>query len=58
MTYTVRLTGPKQRAYAHRLIDAAPDYAMVTVRQGDRTLEQNTLTKWQTAVKIVTGGKR
>jgi hypothetical protein len=41
MTYTVRLTGPTQREYAKRLIDAAPDYAVVTVRAGDRTLDQN-----------------
>ena len=41
MTYTVRLTGPRQREYAHRLVDAAPDYAVVTVKAGDRTLEQN-----------------
>ena len=41
MTYTIRLTGPTQRAYAKRLIDAAPDYAMVTIKAGDRTLEQN-----------------
>lgn len=45
MTYTVRLTGPRQRAYAHRLVDAAPDYAVVTVKAGDRTLDQNGLTK-------------
>lgn len=31
----------RQRAYAHQLIDAAPDYAIVTVAGGDRTLEQN-----------------
>lgn len=43
MTYTIRLTGPTQRAYAKRLIDAAPDYAMVTVKAGDRTLEQNAM---------------
>ena len=41
MPYTVRLTGPTQREYARRLIDAAPDYAVVTVRAGDRTLDQN-----------------
>lgn len=43
MTYTVRLTGEAQRAYAKRLVDAAPDYAVVTIRKGDRTLEQNAL---------------
>ena len=41
MTHTVRLTGAAQREYAKRLIDAAPDYAMVTVRAGDRSLDQN-----------------
>jgi hypothetical protein len=41
MPYTVRLIGPTQREYAKRLIDAAPDYAVVTVRAGDRTLDQN-----------------
>jgi hypothetical protein len=41
MSYTIRLTGLSQRAYAKRLIDAAPDYAMVTIKAGDRTLEQN-----------------
>jgi hypothetical protein len=41
VTYTVRLTGPTQRAYAARLIAAAPDYAVVTVKAGDRTLDQN-----------------
>lgn len=43
MTYTIRLTGEAQRAYAKRLVDAAPDYAVVTIRKGDRTLEQNAL---------------
>jgi hypothetical protein len=43
MTYTVRLTGEAQRAYAKRLVDAAPDYAVVTIKKGDRTLEQNAL---------------
>jgi hypothetical protein len=41
VTHTVRLTGAAQREYAKRLIDAAPDYAMVTVRAGDRSLDQN-----------------
>jgi hypothetical protein len=41
VTHTVRLTGPVQREYAKRLIDAAPDYAVVTVRAGDRSLDQN-----------------
>lgn len=43
MPHTVRLTGPAQRVYAHRLVDAAPDYAVVTIRKGDRTIEQNAL---------------
>lgn len=41
MAYTVRLVSIKQRAYAHNLIDQAPDYAVVTVKAGDRTLDQN-----------------
>ena len=41
MAYTVRLVSIKQRAYAHHLIDQAPDYAVVTVKAGDRTLDQN-----------------
>jgi hypothetical protein len=41
MTHIVRLTGAAQREYAKRLIDAAPDYAMVTVKAGDRSLDQN-----------------
>lgn len=41
MTYTIRLTGQAQREYAKRLVDAAPDYAIVTVKAGDRSLEQN-----------------
>jgi hypothetical protein len=41
MPYKVRLTGLRQRMYAHQLIDAAPDYSTVTVAGGDRTLEQN-----------------
>ena len=41
MPYKVRLTGPRQRLYAHQLIDAAPDYSTVTIAGGDRTLEQN-----------------
>jgi len=41
--YTIRLTGQAQREYAKRLIDAAPDYAVVTIKAGDRTLDQNAL---------------
>lgn len=41
MTHTVRLTGQRQREYAKRLIDAAPDLAIVTVKAGDRSLDQN-----------------
>lgn len=41
MTYTIRLTGQAQREYAKRLVDAAPDYSIVTVKAGDRSLEQN-----------------
>lgn len=41
MPYKVRLAGPKQRQYAHQLIEAAPDYSMVSISPGDRTLDQN-----------------
>lgn len=41
MTHTVRLTGPRQREFAARLIHAAPDYSVVTIKTGDRSLEQN-----------------
>jgi hypothetical protein len=43
MPHTVRLTGPAQREFAKRLVDAAPDFAVVTIRGADRTLEQNAL---------------
>lgn len=39
--YTIRLTGDAQRDHAVRLIRAAPDYAVVTIKKGDRTLDQN-----------------
>jgi hypothetical protein len=51
MTYTVRLTGQAQREYAKRLIDAAPDYAVVSIKAGDRTLEQNAL-MWSMLTEI------
>ena len=38
---TVILCGPSQRAFAKRLIDAAPGNAVVNVREGKRTLDQN-----------------
>lgn len=41
--YTIRLTGQAQREYAKRLISSAPDYAVVTIKAGDRTLDQNAL---------------
>jgi hypothetical protein len=39
--HTVRLTGAAQREYARRLILVAPDYAVVKISPGDRTLDQN-----------------
>ena len=39
--HTVRLTGAAQREYARRLVMEAPDYAVVTIKPGDRTLDQN-----------------
>lgn len=41
MPYLVTLTGPARRREAHRLIDAAPDDARVTVDGPKRSLEQN-----------------
>lgn len=41
MPYKVRLTGSRQRMYAHQLIDAAPDQSTVTIVGGDRTIDQN-----------------
>lgn len=41
MPYKVRLSGVRQRAYAHKLIDAAPDWSIVTISCGDRTPDQN-----------------
>lgn len=49
--YTIRLTGDAQRDHAVRLIRAAPDYAVVTVKAGDRTPDQNALL-WLTLSKI------
>lgn len=41
MTQTVILSGPTRRAWAHRLIEASPEYATVTIRPADRTPDQN-----------------
>jgi len=38
---TVILRGPTQRAFAKRLIDAAPDDAVVIVKAGTRSADQN-----------------
>lgn len=38
---TVRLIGPSQRAFAHKLVDGAPDGAVLNVREATRTIEQN-----------------
>lgn len=40
---TVRLVGREQRLLAHRLIDAAPDKAIVNIRPETRSNEQNNL---------------
>lgn len=37
----IRILGPRQRAYAHAQVDAAPDGWIVTVREPTRTLDQN-----------------
>ena len=39
--HTVILSSPARRYHAHRLIDAAPEYATVSIRPQDRTLDQN-----------------
>lgn len=41
MTQTVILRGDAQRTLAKRLIDAAPVDAVVTVKEGKRTVDQN-----------------
>lgn len=38
---TVILAGPRQRATAKRLIDAAPPGAVCNIREGKRTTDQN-----------------
>lgn len=38
---TTILFGPSQRQFAHRLIDMAPDGAVVNVREATRSIEQN-----------------
>jgi hypothetical protein len=40
---TIILRGPTQRQLACRLIGAAPEDAVVSIRQGTRTLDQNAL---------------
>lgn len=37
----IRLIGPKQRAYAHQLIDAVPDGWIATFKEPTRNLDQN-----------------
>ena len=46
MTQTTILSSPARREWAKRLIDAAPEYATVTIRPQDRTTDQNAL-MWQ-----------
>ena len=43
MGQTVILAGPPQRSLAKRLIDAAPDGGVVTVKEPTRNLDQNAL---------------
>lgn len=40
---TVKLVGPSQRQFAHRLIDKAPDRAIVTISAETRSNEQSAL---------------
>lgn len=41
LSNTVRLIGPSQRQYAHKLIDEAPAGGVLTLREPTRTSEQN-----------------
>jgi len=41
MAQTVILHGPSQRAFAKTLVDRAPQGAILTVREANRTTEQN-----------------
>jgi hypothetical protein len=41
MPYKVRLTGQRQRTYAHKLIDAAPDYSIVIIVGDNRAIDLN-----------------
>ena len=41
MPYKVRLTGQRQRTYAHQLIDAAPDYSIVIIVGDNRAIDLN-----------------
>lgn len=41
MPHTVILSGQRQRDYAHRLIEQAPDGFVMHIRQGGRTSDQN-----------------
>jgi len=38
---TIRLVGPTQRRHAKTMIDAAPDAAVVNIREATRTTDQN-----------------
>ena len=38
---TIRLIGWRQRAFAHQMIDAAPDDAVVNIRKATRSTDQN-----------------
>jgi hypothetical protein len=41
MAQTVILHGPSQQAFAKRLIDVAPAGAVLTIREANRSLDQN-----------------
>ena len=38
---TIRLVGASQRRFAHRMIDAAPNKAVVNIREATRSEDQN-----------------
>lgn len=40
---TIILTGPRQRAFAHQLVEAAPVDAVLNIKEGTRNLDQNAL---------------
>lgn len=48
---TIILKSPMQREFARRMIAAAPDYAVVNIKAGDRSADQNAK-MWATLSEI------